>query len=112
MSELNHVNLQSEFNEDVMLQDKQEQEEQEEEEERPQFKGLTAYQIRQKIKQEKRLEREKRKSQMTEDEFIKNAVKRIRRKDNTSQATRMIGNRGNKKKNRMNADNIKFGYEW
>jgi hypothetical protein len=29
-----------------------------------------------------------------------------------SQATRMIGNRGNKKKNRCNADDIKFGYEW
>lgn len=47
---------------------------------------------------------------MTEDEYIKNAVKRIKRKDNISQATKMLGNRGNKKKNRMNAENIKFGY--
>jgi hypothetical protein len=47
---------------------------------------------------------------MTEDEYIKNAVKRTRR-SNGGQPNNMIGNRGNKKKNKINAENIKYGYE-
>ncbi len=48
---------------------------------------------------------------MTEDEFIKHAVKKSRRNNNGGEANRMQGNRGNKKKNRMNAESIKYGYE-
>lgn len=47
---------------------------------------------------------------MTEDEYIKNAIKRTKKNDNSIHPNRMIGNRGNKKKNKMNADNIKYGY--
>lgn len=48
---------------------------------------------------------------MTEDEYIKNAVKRTRRSNGGGQPNNMIGNRGNKKKNKINAENIKYGYE-
>lgn len=40
---------------------------------------------------------------MTEDEYIKNALKTNKKKLQQSQANKMIGNRGNKKKNRANA---------
>jgi hypothetical protein len=48
---------------------------------------------------------------MTEDEYIKNAVKRTKRSNGSGQPNNMIGNRGNKKKNKINAENIKYGYE-
>ena len=49
---------------------------------------------------------------MTEDQFIKNAVKKTKKNTgNQGLANRMIGNRGNKMKNKVNAENIKYGYE-
>ena len=48
---------------------------------------------------------------MTEDQFIKNAVKKTKKNDGFNLANRMIGNRGNKKKNKIDAENIKYGYE-
>lgn len=49
---------------------------------------------------------------MTEDEYIKNALKRPKKKNGHSETMKMLGNHGSKKKNRTNAENVKYGYEW
>ncbi len=65
---------------------------------------MTAYQIRLKIKEEKRLEREKKKVALTTDDYIKNALKKG---NNWRRPTYGKGNHGTKNKTRNNNLEIK-----
>ena len=48
---------------------------------------------------------------MTEDQFIKNAVKRSKKTYNPNSANNQQGNRGNKNRNKEKAESIKHGYQ-
>jgi hypothetical protein len=65
---------------------------------------MTVYEIRQKIKEEKRIEREKKKAAITTDEYIKNALKKG---SGWRRPTYSKGNHGTKNKTRSNNLDIK-----
>lgn len=69
---------------------------------------MTAYEIRQKLKEERRLERQKKKEEMSTDEYIKKA---LHKKKKPQRDVIPRGNYGAKKKAQSHAQKIKDGMQ-
>ena len=91
-------------------EDSQDQEEEDQEEEegaiqmKEEWKGLTAFQIRQILKQERKKQRQQKKAEMTTEQYIKKALHKKKGPQRTPCAK---GNYGAKAKNKAKSQSIK-----